>query len=194
MKQRMDIDVVLEFLQYLDQMLHWTLEDLPYEALSWQPDQQANHIAATVWHVSRSLDLFKVRLIEDRDVSQELWFLNGWADRTGYDPRGLGGNELGNLYGYTVEQMLAVPVLPVEQLLEYLHQTWQAFDTHLRGMPAEDLYLLAPGLPPPTEPGYEPGTIYWCVRNLILDGLQHLGEVRAIKSMWMHKQMDKLAP
>ena len=95
------IDVMNDMLEHFAYVLHRTIGDLPMEAMQWQPDEEANNIAVTVWHICRALDLLKVKLIENRSDHEQIWFSEGWADRTGYDPAGLGIGGFGNLAGYT---------------------------------------------------------------------------------------------
>ena len=48
------IEVLLELLKRLHEMLHWTLDGMPEEAFTWQPDEALNCNAVTLWHVSRA--------------------------------------------------------------------------------------------------------------------------------------------
>jgi hypothetical protein len=45
---------------------------------------------------------------------------DGWAARTGYDPRGIGTDGLGVLSGYTFAEVEAIPKLRGDQLRAYL--------------------------------------------------------------------------
>ena len=63
-------------------------------------------------------DLLKVRVMENRPVEEELWHKKGWAVKTGYDPRGKGWSEFGNLAGYTRAEVEGVPILPVDETRE----------------------------------------------------------------------------
>jgi hypothetical protein len=177
-----DKEVLLDLFQNLANALRWTIKDLSLDALRWQPDEEANNIAVTVWHISRAFDLFRVRLFESQPPEQELWHTRGWAARTGYDPRGIGGHGFGNLYGYTREEVAAVPILPADDLLAYFDQVYEAMVAYLGDVPAEALYQPAAGWP---DKGY---TVYTWLRNLLADGHEHLGEIKAIKAMWERRQ------
>ncbi len=181
MKRMTDVEVWIDMLNGLHRWTHGALEDEPAAALVWQPDEEANSIIVTLWHVSRALDLLKVRLLEGRAAEEELWFSSGWAARTGYDPRGLGWSGMGNLAGYTQQEVAAVPLLPLKELLDYFDQACAALSTCLAELPAEQLYgplVDFPGEPPRCA----------MVRNFLMDGLGHLGEMRAILAMWERKQ------
>jgi hypothetical protein len=104
-------DVLIDMLQHFGYVLHRTITDLPMDALQWQPDSEANNIAVTVWHVCRALDVLKVKIIENKPDQNQLWYHMGWASKTNYVPAGLGIGGFGNLSGYTLDQVKAVPVL-----------------------------------------------------------------------------------
>ena len=173
-----DKELLLDLYQTLADALHRTIQDLPFGTLHWQPDKEANNIAVTVWHISRAFDLFKVRFFENRAPEEELWHTRGWVAKTGYDPRGIGGRGFGNLYGYTQEEVEAVPILSADDLLAYFDQVHEAMITYLSNLPAEALYRPAAGSP------VEEFTMYDWLRNLLVDGLAHWGEIKAIKAMW----------
>src|SRR5260370_30284396 len=90
--------------------------------LAWRPDAQGNSIGVTVWHYSRWLDLLVVRFLQNRSAGEEQWHTQGWATRTGYDPRGIGFAGLGAITGYTQEEVAAIPQMSGEELLAYLDQ------------------------------------------------------------------------
>ena len=173
-----DKELLLDLFQTLADALRRTIQDLPLDILRWQPDEEANNVAVTVWHISRAFDLFKVRFFEDRTPEEELWHAQGWAAKTGYDSRGIGGRGFGNLYGYTQEEVEAVPILPAEDLLAYFDQVYEAMIAYLHDLPAEMLYQPAAGSP------IEEYTTYRWLRNLLVDGLAHWGEIKAILHMW----------
>ena len=59
-------ELLLDLYQTLADALRRAIQDLPLDILRWQPDEEANNIAVTVWHISRAFDLFKVRFFENR--------------------------------------------------------------------------------------------------------------------------------
>lgn len=59
-----DKDVLLDLINRFSVWVHWVIDEMTLDTLIWQPDQEANYIAVTMWHISRSFDLFKVRLME----------------------------------------------------------------------------------------------------------------------------------
>ena len=95
------------------------VKDLDEDALEWRADDRGNNVRETVWHMARWMDVL-VRLATGGQPSTERWFRDGWADRTGYDPRGIGVDGLGVLSGYTFEEVLAIPRLSAAELLEYV--------------------------------------------------------------------------
>ena len=82
----------------------------PEAALHWRPAREANSIGDTVWHIARWLDLVVMWLANAAPETQH-WIGDGWAARTGYDPRGLGTDGLGAISGYTFSEVEAIPKL-----------------------------------------------------------------------------------
>ncbi|MBN1314801.1 MAG: DinB family protein [Anaerolineales bacterium] len=147
------------------------------DVLYWQPDREANNIAVTVWHVSRAFDFFKVRLFQNHPAAEELWHKNGWAQKTNYDPTGIGWGGFGNLSGYSQQEVKGVPALTARELVAYLEQVVEAMRDYIRGLPSPALYQPAVGY---TETSR---TIYEWLRALIADSFEHLGEIRTIEAM-----------
>lgn len=177
-----DQEILVDMLRHFSDWTHWALEETPLDALSWRPDAEANNIAVTVWHFSRALDVLRARVLEDKPREAEQWYVGGWAQKTAYDPRGKGAGGLGNLAGYTQEQVAEVPILPADDLLRYFDRAVEALCEYVAGMSLEELYRDAPGWP-----WENPQTAYVCIRNFLMDSMGHLGEVRAIKAMWERK-------
>jgi len=173
-----DKDILLDLLHSYTVSVHRTIRDLPLEALRWQPDAEANNIAQTMWHVSRAFDVLAVRILDTQPPDAERWYVDGWCNRTGYDPRGLGIGGLGNLGGYTREEVAQVPILSSVDLLRYFDQVSEALKQRMMTMPAEALYL------PAATWAHFQQTAYVFIRNFLMDTREHLGEVKAIHAMW----------
>ena len=173
-----DTEILLDLLNTLAGMVHGVLEGMPLGQLRWQPDEQANNIAVTLWHISRSFDVFRVRFFEAQPAEEELWHVRGWVARMHYDPRGIGWRGYGNLARYTKEEVDAVPELSVEELLAYFDQVHEAMCMYVSGVSGTVLYQQAIGLPGLSL------TVYNWLRNLLVDGCGHVGEIKAIKAMW----------
>jgi len=173
-------ELLLDFLQVYKDGIHTSLKGLPQEAFAWQPDPEANHIAATLWHISRLLDMGAVMRLENKPIDDELWFTNGWQTKTGYDPRGLGLRGWGVLIGYSVAEMKAVPILPLAEALAYFDECHAAYSAIIRAAPAERLLEKAPG-------GEPQRSYYEWTRIYLTDGFRHTGEIQAIRAMWERK-------
>ena len=91
----------------------------PDAALHWRPARETNSIGDTVWHIARWLDLVTMWLANAAPETQH-WLADGWAARTGYDPRGIGTDGLGAISGYSFAEVEAIPKLRVDQLRAYL--------------------------------------------------------------------------
>jgi len=169
-------DVLLDLLEKFTYWIDWTIKDLTLEELTWQPDPEANNIGQTMWHICRSFDVIKVSGFENQSVDEELWFKDGWAAKTSYDPpRGPFG--LGNLGGYTQKEVDEVPLLPVEDVLDYFNQVMRKLINYLEQRPLEWLEEPITGWSDWDQSNYE------TLRNFLMDMLGHLGEIKAIIAM-----------
>lgn len=173
-----DKDILLDLLHHFVGVVDMTIRDLPQDALRWQPDGEANNIAVTVWHISRALDILAVRILDTQPPEAELWYTAGWSRQTGYDPRGLGIWGMGNLSGYTREEVAGVPILTSADLLRYLDQVSGALQRRIETMPTEALYEIAATWTPFQQ------TAYVWIRDFLMDTREHLGEIKAIRAMW----------
>jgi hypothetical protein len=182
-------DVLIDMLDHFAFGLHRTITDLPKDALQWQPDSEANNIAVTVWHVCRALDVLKVKIIENKPNPNQLWYAKGWASKTNYDPSGFGIGGFGNLAGYTLDQVKAVPLLSAGELLEYFDQVYEALCDYLKNMKVEALEESPMGWPSITG-APAPENVYVVILMFLMDNREHLGEIKAIKAMW-HRTCEK---
>ena len=171
-----DLEMLIEWIADLPKDTRGQIEELSEAELAWQPDPEANSIGVTVWHYSRWLDLPGVRMLQDWPQSEEQWFTRGWATQTNYDPSGIGNGGYGAITGYSIEEMLAIPNMPAEQLLTYLDQVCNALVEQLEALPVGGLHQPAPGL------GTERTPYQWM--KIILKGaLRHQGEIETLKSL-----------
>lgn len=159
--------------------LRLVIKNLPMAAIAWRPDAEANSIGLTVWHISRTFDVFKVRLLEGKSPNEELWHLNGWRDKTGYDPRGTGWDGFGNLAGYTQDEVSQVPIMTAEDQLAYFDQVVTALINWVEATPEESLHQTSVGFPEEEMTAYG-----WLKFGILIDVREHIGEIKAIKAMW----------
>jgi uncharacterized damage-inducible protein DinB len=151
--------------EYL-QALHRALEGLTPAEVRWQPTLHTNHIAWLVWHMAR---------VEDRWVSRlrqrpEVWTGDGWADRFHMDPTS-GGN------GQTMEEVRAMPALPLTDLLTYFAAVRAVTRQYLEQATEADLSREYPR----SRGGVVTGN--WIVGHLLVEESQHLGQVALIRGM-----------
>jgi DinB superfamily len=112
-------EMLAEWIVDLRAVVERQLAATPEAALHWRPARETNSIGDTVWHIARWLDLVGMWLMNGAPERQH-WIADGWAERTGYDPRGIGTDGLGAISGYTFAEVEAIPSLRADQLLAYL--------------------------------------------------------------------------
>jgi DinB family protein len=171
-----DVELLADLVASLIEGIHQAITGLSPEELTWRPDAEGNSIGVTVWHIGRGLDVLKVRFLEQQQALAEQWHTKEWAEKTGYDPRGIGTGGLGILSGYTQEEVAAIPELRAEELLAYLDQVAEALRQHLLSLPEG-------ALAQPTLVAGERQTAYQVIKGIILGCVGHLGEIEALKAL-----------
>ena len=173
-------DVLVDLLDDNRRRLGRVLDRLDPSALHWRPGPTTNSIALTVWHMGRLMDVFLTRMVRGAPAGEESWFRGGWAERTGYDPRGLGRDGWGSLNDYTPEEAEAVPRLSAEGSLGYLDNVYGALRVYLARTSNSELQRPAPGF----DGRF---TRYQCLQMALMDNVRHLGEIMALRARWERK-------
>lgn len=160
-------------------------------ALYWHIHPDMNSIGVTIWHVARWFDLFgEVFLIGGGRRDAQLWFREGWAQRTGYDPRGLGYGRLGLLTGYAPELMRAVPRLDASELAAYFAMSSDSILSAIARLTDEALAEVVEF--EGEREVLETTTRYDHIVQLGLGATRHLGEIDAL-NRWHRALTDSPA-
>ena len=138
------------------------LDRTPDAALHWRPAKEMNSIGDTIWHIARWLDLVTMWL-ENGAAERQHWIKDGWAERTGYDPRGIGTDGLGAISGYSFAEVEAIPKLRRDQLRAYLGAVCDDVIPRLRG--ADDVAAAR-------------------YKGVVQGTLGHLGEISALRTLF----------
>jgi len=154
--------MLAEWVTDLHAVIERQLARTPDAALHWRPAKETNSIGDTVWHIARWLDLVCMWL-ENAAPERQHWMADGWAERTGYDPRGVGTDGLGAISGYTFAEVEAVPKLRADQLREYLDAICDDVIPRLRG--ADD-------------------TAAQRYKGVVQGTFSHLGEIATIRTLY----------
>ena len=155
-------DVLADFVTDLRSGIERQLAGMPEAALHWRPAREMNSIGDTVWHVARWLDLCDSWLRNAAPETQH-WIADGWAARTGYDPRGIGTDGLGAISGYTFSEVETIPKLRADQLRAYLGTACDAIVPRLRA--ADDAAVKR-------------------YASVIEGALGHLGEIATLRALF----------
>ena len=175
--------VMVDYLDDNLRRLKRTLAQVDENGLYWQPNPGANSIAVTIWHMGRLLDVFLTQQVNGMSSADECWVRNGWAERTGYDPRGLGRDGWGSVNGYTLDEVAAIPRFTKEQVLAYLDEVCDAAKAFILSTPMAELAGAAPGF----EGHY---TKYQVLSMALMDNVRHLGEIYALDAAWERAGAD----
>jgi hypothetical protein len=174
-------EVLIDLLEDNRRRLRRVFEAMSDACLQWHPDPWANNILLTVWHMARMFDVFLTRQALGEPSDAETWFHEGWAERTGYDPRGVGQNGWGMLTGYSLDEAAQVPRMDREDTLAYLDQVYDRVRGYLEGITMDELQQPGAGF----DGRY---SRYQCLQMPLMDNVRHLGEIFAIKTRWEHAQ------
>lgn len=175
-----DVELYADLISSIVQWARHLVGELSAEELAWQPDAEGNNIAVTIWHFSRWFDV-TARVLQNRPREEELWLTRGWAERTGYNPQGIGYLGLGTVTGYTVQEVAAVPLLSAQDLLAYLEQVCAELCVFLDS--SASLEALRQPLPDIRMPGQKFETKRQLLQNIIMGSCGHMGEAEALKAM-----------
>ena len=157
------------------------VESVNDESLHWLIDPEAISIATNMWHMGRILDVFFTQLALGLPSDDERWFAGDWAEKTGYDPRGLGRDGWGSLNEYTHEEVAAMPKFSLELLLAFLEDVYGTVREYLLATP-----MLEMAKPAAAFEGRF--TRYQVISMALMDNIRHLGEIRLIRSLWQRAQ------
>jgi hypothetical protein len=175
--------LLLDLLDDNTKRVHQLLDEISEDCLHWQHDPDANSIAVTLWHASRAFDVFMTLHIKNQDNEKEVWVQSGWAEKSGYDPRGLGTNGWGMLTGYSPDEMRQIPRLGKEILRGYYDEMVDVTQTYLEETSEEELVKAASGFEGKRT------RFYW-VRHPLFDLTRHVGEMLTLKTMWERQQQE----
>ncbi len=171
------VDYLDDNLRRLKRMLAGVSDD----CLHWQSDPEANSIATNLWHMGRILDVFFTQLAQGLPSEEERWIAGGWAEKTGYDPRGLGRDGWGSINEYTREAVAAMPHFNLELLLNFIEDVHGTVREFLMATPMLNLAKPATAF----EGQF---TQYQVISMALMDNVRHVGEIRLIISLWDRTQ------
>lgn len=155
------VDVLVEALGRVPGLVRGAVDGLDAEQLSFRPAGSANSIAWLVWHLTR---------VEDSHVAEafghhEVWLAEGYADRWGLplEPGDTG-------YGHSPDQVDAVRVGSVQQLLDYFEAVHSLSGRIVADLADEDLRRVV------DERWDPPVTLLVRLVSVIDDAVQHAGQ------------------
>ena len=132
-----DTELMAKWFENVGARVREQIGSLDEDALEWRADDRGNNVRETVWHMARWIDLL-TRVLDGTQPSTERWFTDGWAQRTSYDPRGVGDSGLGTMTGYTFEEVLKIPRLDATELIRYLDSVVGPLAQRLRALPDDE--------------------------------------------------------
>jgi hypothetical protein len=154
-------EVLSEAYGRLPDLVRTAVDGLDADQLALRPGGSANPIGWLVWHLTR---------VEDSHFAEafgheELWLSDGFAERWGLplDPTDTG-------YGHSSDQVDAVRVGSVQQLLDYFDAVHTLAEGLVAGLDGEDLARVV------DERWDPPVTLLVRLVSVVDDAVQHAGQ------------------
>jgi uncharacterized damage-inducible protein DinB len=161
-------DAVLNGLDEFLQDLKKAVDGLTAEELRFQASPTSNHITWLVWHMSRVEDNWLTRV----SGTDSVWDTGSWAGKTGVT-----GDEYTRGNNDTMEEVVALPDVPIPTLLEYYDAVRVRTLGVLDGMSEDDMAITH------ENPRYGAVTNAWIFGHIIVEEAQHLGQIAFIRGM-----------
>lgn len=161
------LDLLRDALGRVHETVQHTVSGLDKQQLSWRADPEANTIAWLVWHLTRVQDDH----IADVAGSDQVWHVDGWADRFGLP---LDRHDTG--FGHGAEQVGSV-VVDAELLLGYQDATHARTGEYLRTISDEDLERIVDTRWDP------PVTLAVRLVSVVNDCTQHCGQAAFVRGL-----------
>ena len=152
--------------EYMEE-LKKALDGLTAAERRFQPSPEAHHVDFAVWHMARVEDDWVQRFAQRADP---VWKRDGWPERLGMSERDSG-------YGYSAEQVAALPRFDLADMMAYYDSVRTETVRFLDGLKAEDLDE-APH--PERRPGYTVGKMF---SHVIVEESQHVGQVAYLRGL-----------
>jgi hypothetical protein len=152
--------------EYLDG-LRKALDGLTAAERRFQPNAKANHIDFIVWHMARNED-FEIHAFAQG--TRQVWQRDAWYQKLELPEEDDG-------FGYTVEQVVALPQFDMADCLAYYEVVHRATLRYLESLTVPDLERCP-------DPQQRPGlTIGRMLSHLIVEESQHLGQVAYLRGL-----------
>ena len=166
----MDVKQLVEetFLE-MDKGFERSLEGLTPQELSWKPNDEANSIGFTFWHLTRAEDVWingiarKVPQVFERD---------GWAQKWNIPAGDTGA-------GYDKEKLASFVTQPLEELWQFNRVVRGETLEYMKGITAPDFDLTIQTDNPRIQ-GYTIGRMFG---HILCEVSQHLGHVRYLRGL-----------
>lgn len=152
------------------EMVDRALSGLNEAALAWQPSDQANSIAWTLWHINRVLDTLVHTRLQD---TPQVWIRDGWSQKYGMDddPENRG-------VGWTAEQVAAMQPPSAAVQLGYFEAVKNSAKQYLESLSYADMEVIRVILPAP-----DPRTVAAAVGQVTWDNVAHGGQIAYIRGL-----------
>jgi hypothetical protein len=164
-----------ESIDTMSTMLTNVVTEVDDLTLARRPGPELNPLGFIYFHILRVWDMDLNVLITGGTPANDAWHRGGYTDELGYDPDGKGGRGLGIGFGYTDEEVDAVPcrLAPLRSYHEQLAAETRAY---LAGAGDDELSREVVAVGQPSTTGAR-------VQHIVAHSWNHIGEMRLSKCL-----------
>ena len=168
--------VYLTQINTMSDFLDGQISEVPEEKFNQRPGPGLNPVSWNYFHMLRIWDLDLNWLVRGQSPEEDAWHRGGFSEKSGYEPLGKGGRELGLGFGYTDAEVDALAV-DAAVLRDYHHMLLAETTEYLESADDDELHRVIerPEMPAETPAQRIQHTIGHC--------WNHIGEMRYAKGM-----------
>jgi DinB superfamily len=168
--------IYLEQLTTMSSFLDGQIEEVPDEKFHQRPGPGLNPVSWNYFHMLRIWDLDLNWISRGQSPQNDAWHRGGFSQKSGYEPLGKGGREMGLGFGYTDAEVDEMNV-SADVLQEYHHLLLAETQEYLEAADDAELHREIERPDPPVE------TPAKRIQHTIGHCWNHIGEMRYAKGM-----------
>ncbi len=159
-------EVILRSREQSLRYLNGALDGLTQKEAAWSPGPECNSIAFTLWHLTRVLDFFVIRVLQH---DTELYEAEGWQKKLGTPEKTTG-------FEYNVEQLKAWPVPKLEELRKYANAVQERVQAFVSSVTAKKLDEVP-------RPERSPDSVGATLTRITTEMALHVGQIAYLRGV-----------
>jgi hypothetical protein len=168
-----EASVYLEQIRDLSKSLERAVDEVPAEQFNQRPGPHLNPVGWNFFHLLRVWDMYFNWECRGMSPDEDAWHRGGFTEKSGYNPDGKGGRNLGIGFGYTDDEVDEIQIDP-SVLKGYLRMLSAETEAFLEQADDEEMQRV-------THSAVHPGqtnTVAQRMQHLLMHSYRHAGEAR----------------